>query len=294
MRILLTGASGLLGTAIVKAAHERGLTCDAMPRPSPALQGVTPASLAQAMQGYDLLIHAAANTNVEQCEIAPDDCYRDNFLLTELFAQAALLAGVKLVFISSTGIYGDAQDTPYREYDIVNPGTHHHRSKRMAEQTVLNLNADSLVLRTGWLFGGPAANPKNFVARRIDEGRAAMQGKGYIESNSEQHGVPCFNQDVADRILDLAGAGWSGVFNCVNNGSASRYEYVKAVIELAGLPLEVRPSNAAAFKRKAKVSNNEMAVNWKMESLGWVAMPEWRASLEHYINTLLSASMEQA
>ena len=284
MRILLTGANGLLGGAIQVAACEQGWTCDAFARPPLASGSVTPDSLAKSMQGYDLLIHTAANTNVEQCEIFPDDCYRDNFSLTELLAHAASIAKVKFIFISSTGIYGDGQDSAYAEYDITQPATHHHRSKKMAEQSVLRQDARNLVVRTGWLFGGDAANPKNFVARRIDEARTALRGKGYIESNAEQCGVPCFNQDVAVRILQLAQAGWSGIFNCVNNGSASRYEYVKAVIELAGVPIEVRASSAAVFNRKAKVANNEMAKNWKMESLGFGPMPEWRSSLAIYIN----------
>lgn len=283
MKILLTGASGLLGTAVQNAANSRGWTCDSFARPSLASGDVKTSTLANAMRGYDVLIHAAANTNVEQCEISPDDCYRDNFLLTELLAQAAFIARVKMVFVSSTGVYGDGKNIAYREYDAVSPGTHHHRSKQMAEQSVLSQDARNLVVRTGWLFGGPRNNPKNFVARRIDEARLALQKNAYLESNAEQRGVPCFNVDIAVRILELANNEWSGIFNCVNSGDASRYEYVKAVIELAGIPVEVRSSGAAIFNRKAKVANNEMAENWKMQSLGLAPMPDWRSSLAMYI-----------
>ena len=288
MKILLTGATGLLGSAIVEAAQQRHTVCDALARPSSSLHDFTTAALTDRLRGYDVLIHAAANTDVEQCETAPDDCYRDNFLLTELLAIAAANANVKMVFISSTGIYGDAQQTPYREYDSVHPQTHHHRSKAMAEQAVMGQDRRNLVIRTGWLFGGAAANPKNFVARRIEEARNAVKGKGFIESNAEQRGVPCFNQDIAARILDLAALDRNGVYNCVNNGSASRYDYVSAVVQLAGMSLDVKPSSAAAFNRKAKVSNNEMAINWKMDALGMCAMPEWRDSLSHYIQNVLS------
>ena len=283
MKILLTGAGGLLGTAIQDTAATRTSICDPFARPSQSSSDVNASSLADAMRGYDVLIHAAANTNVEQCEISPDECYRDNFLLTELLAQAALIARVKMVFVSSTGVYGDGKNTPYREYDGISPGTHHHRSKQMAEQSVLGHHAGNLVVRTGWLFGGPANNPKNFVARRIEEARLALQTNGHIESNAEQRGVPCFNVDIAARLLELACGEWSGIFNCVNSGDASRYEYVKSVIKLAGIPVEVRPSGASIFNRKAKVANNEMAENWKMQSLGLASMPDWRSSLAKYI-----------
>ncbi|KQQ31085.1 hypothetical protein ASF61_17850 [Duganella sp. Leaf126] len=292
MKLRLTGAGGLLGSAVMAAAAQRGDRCDALARPvlgqfagSGAGQpAITAAQLAPALAGYDVLVHAAANTNVEACETAPDDCYRDNFLLTELLAEAAALAGVRMVFVSSTGVYGTGSDAPYREYQEAVPTTHHHRSKLLGEQRVLALDARNLVVRTGWLFGGSAANPKNFVARRIDEARAALAAGGHLASNAQQRGVPCWNHDVAARLLDLAQAGVSGVVNCVNSGNASRCEYVAAVVQLAGIAVDVQPSTAASFARKARVSHNEMADNWKMATLGWPDMPDWRASLAAYLH----------
>jgi len=286
MKLLLTGAGGLLGSAVISAAAARGDACQSLARP--VLGSVAATQLAQQLQGCDLLLHAAANTNVEQCETDPDACYRDNFLLTELLAQAAALAGARMLFVSSTGLYGTGSDAPYHEYDAAEPTTHHHRSKLLGEQAVLAANSANLVVRTGWLFGGTPDNPKNFVARRIDEARKAKAESRHIESNAEQRGVPCWNRDVAMRMLDLAAAGVTGVVNCVNSGNASRYEYVRAVAELSGAGVEVRPSSAAGFNRKAKVSPNEMADNWKMRMLGWPDMPDWRASLTTYLRTELA------
>ena len=309
MKLLLTGAGGLLGSAVIDAATARGDICRPLARPSLDGSGAAgrdaapgagangyhagaglgaAALLARELQGYDLLLHAAANTNVEQCETDSDACYRDNFLLTELLARAAALAGVRMLFVSSTGLYGTASDAPYREYEAAAPTTHHHRSKLLAEQAVLAASPHNLVVRTGWLFGGAAATPKNFVARRIDEARKAAAEGRHIESNTEQRGVPCWNRDVAMRMLDLAAAGVAGVVNCVNSGNASRYEYVAAVVELAGCGVSVQPSGAAGFNRKAKVSPNEMADNWKMRMLGWPEMPDWRVSLQTYLRTELA------
>jgi dTDP-4-dehydrorhamnose reductase len=280
MNILLTGASGLLGSAIMAQAQQLGMRCDPMPRP--ALGRDTMHQLQARFSGYDVVIHAAANTDVEKCEVEPDGCYADNFLLTELIAQAAAKAGVRTAFVSSTGIYGDWQDAPYREYDAVHPTTHHHRSKYLGEQAVLAAHGANLVVRTGWLFGGPTAKPKNFVARRIEEAQRARAG--FISSNREQRGVPCYSADVAQRIIELCQANAVGVYNCVNSGNASRLEYVQAIVELAGLQVEVRPSDAASFNRKAKVSRNEMAESWKSAALGWPALPLWRDSLARYLN----------
>jgi dTDP-4-dehydrorhamnose reductase len=233
--------------------------------------------------GADLLIHAAANTNVEQCETDPQTCYRDNFLLTELVARAAAIAGIKLVYVSSTGVYGAYQDEPYTEYSEARPPTHHHRAKQLGEQAVLALSASNIVVRTSWLFGGRTENPKNFIARRLEEAHKALANGACLYSNSEQRGVPTFTLDVAQRVLALVESGHTGLFNCVNQGHASRQEYVQAIIETAGIPVPVLPTSAASFNRKAQVSNNEMALNWKMDCLGFPAMPHWRESLGVYM-----------
>ena len=283
MKILLSGASGLLGSAISQTASEKGYPCQPFTRTS--VWQHTDAELVQQMAGHDWFIHAAANTNVEQCEVDPDSCYRDNFLLTERLARAAAQAGLRFVFMSSTGVYGAGGQESYKEYQTAHPTTHHHTSKYLAENIVQQINPCNLVLRTGWLFGGDPASPKNFVARRIDEAKAAIAAGGIIKSNTEQRGVPCSTRDVAARILLLMEHGAAGLFNCVNTGSASRFDYVRAIINFADLPVEVQPTSAGNFNRKANVSNNEMAVNWKMDNMQLPAMPSWEYSLQDYIQS---------
>jgi len=286
VKLLLSGANGLLGSAILNEAARRSFGADAFMRRQ---AWDTPVGrLPELLAGHDWFIHCAANTNVEQCETDPSACYRDNLLLTEMLARAAHAASMRFVLVSSTGVYGTASDEPYREYDAVAPTTHHHRSKVLAEQAVLALHPDNLVIRTGWLFGGAAANPKNFVARRLEEARAAAISGTVLRSNAEQWGVPSYVGDVAARLLDLAAAGHAGVFNCVDGGRASRFDYVQEIVRLAGLPVEVQPIAADAFGRKARVSHNEMAENWKAQQLGFAPMPDWRESLGEYVASLLA------
>jgi dTDP-4-dehydrorhamnose reductase len=102
-------------------------------------------------------------------------------------------------------------------------------------------------------------------------------------SNSEQHGCPTFTEDVAERILLLIKERCSGIYNVVNEGNASRLEYVRAIVEAAGLTVPVESADAALFNRRAKVSSNEMAVNWRAQETGLPAMPCWRDSLRRYI-----------
>ncbi|QGZ40169.1 dTDP-4-dehydrorhamnose reductase [Pseudoduganella flava] len=277
MTILLTGAGGLLGGELMRQAECRPLARSALdwrePRNNDAL-----------FDGIDVLVHAAANTNVEQCERDPATCYRDNLALTELLAQSAARRGKRMVFISSTGVYGAAAMTPYTEYEPAVPTTHHHRSKLLAEQSVLRICPDALVLRVGWLFGGPPENPKNFVARRIEEARAA--GTTPLRSNAQQQGNPTYVGDVARRLLELLALGQAGIFNCVGEGVATRHAYVSEIVRLAGVDVPVLPADAAHFNRVARVSDNEAAVNWRSELAGLAPMPAWQDSLATYMNQL--------
>lgn len=285
MRILLTGASGLLGSAIHSVAKDKNWTVTPLSRNVIWSAGV--GELVSEMKNFDVVVHAAANTNVEQCEINSADCYRDNLQLTEVLASAAAEAATKFVFISSTGVYGALKEAPYKESDPCAPTTVHHSSKYQAECSVLKASNTSLVIRTGWLFGGALENPKNFVARRIEEGMTAQRDGATLKSNAQQFGTPSYCIDVAERVLLLTERNDQGIFNCVNAGTASRFEYVRAIISAAQLSVDVTPANAQDFNRRAPVSNNEMAENWRMAEIGLDPMPYWRDSLDMYVKTLM-------
>jgi dTDP-4-dehydrorhamnose reductase len=286
MRLLISGAGGLLGSALTKVATDRGHTCSVFDRSSMVigLDGAAAAELDTRFDGIDHFVHAAANTNVEGCEADPNTCYRDNLLLTELLCAAAKRRSVPMTFISSTGVYGSHQAKPWAEYDEARPCTHHHRSKLLGEQRVMAASASNLVVRTGWLFGGGAQAAKNFVAKRIIEARAAKNG--FIQSNDQQRGCPTLVEDLAARVLDLIALNADGIFNAVNVGSASRFEYVREIVARACLEVEVRPVAAGDFKRVAPVSDNEMAINWRADSLGLPPMRTWQAALIDYLGTL--------
>lgn len=281
MNVIITGASGLLGSSCRETFARHCI--DVSPLSRERARVIVRTRHAVDLVGADVVIHAAANTNVEQCEIDPDVCYRDNYLLTDGIAAACVSAGVPLVYISSTGVYGEGQDLPYREYAEPRPTTNHHRAKLLGEQAVLSASPRNLVIRTGWLFGGAFDNPKNFIARRIEEADNAARLGQVLFANSEQRGCPTFTEDVAERLLLLIQERRSGIYNVVNEGNASRLEYVRAIVEEAGLTVPIESVNAASFNRRAKVSSNEMAVNWRARETGLPDMPYWRDSLSRYV-----------
>lgn len=280
MRVLVLGAGGLLGTALqsvlggqVVATAGRG-RLDV--RDPAGIQAVV------ADADADLVVNCAAHTDVDGAERAPDVAFAANAVLPGLVAGACRRAGATLLHISSTGCYGDGKATPYTEEDEPRPTTVHHRSKLSGERAVRESGCEFLILRTGWLFGGSAGQPKNFVWRRLLEARGAET----LLSDPHQHGNPTFATDVARQCLPLMALGIRGTFNCVSGPGASRLDYVGEIVHASGLACRVEPSTTP-FARAAAVSANEMAVNYRLGLLGQDAMPPWRDALRRYVAQLL-------
>lgn len=281
MRVLVTGAGGMLGSTVVDvfADHELvrvGRTQLDVGRPRSIAALVADA-------GPDVVINCAAHTDVEGAERDPDAAFAANAVLPGLLGTAARSSGAVLVHLSSTGCYGDWKTDPYSDEDPVRPTTAHHRSKASGEQAVRDSGCEHLILRAGWLYGGPPGGAKNFVWKRLLEARGAER----MTSDTSQRGVPTYAEDVARQIAVLLEAGVRGTFNVVAHGAASRYEYVSEIVRLSGLPCAVTPG--PAFKRLAAVSPNEVAVNHRLGLLGLDRMRDWREPLAAYVSGLLAS-----
>lgn len=276
--IALVGATGLLGTAFRQGFGDRIISLD---RSMLDLEdsGALRSKLEQT--GAGVLINCAAHTDLEAAERDPEPDRRANLLLPSMLARACEAAGATMIQFSSTGCYGRWKDDPYIEVDPLRPTTVHHRHKAEAEDAVRNAGCPSLILRTGWLFGGARDQPKNFVWRRMQDGRKSA----VMTSDSTQFGVPTWVDDVVSQTGVLIDSAANGTFNVVAGGYTNRFGYVSAILEDAGIPCEVTPG--PAFRRLADVSHNETALNQKLQNLQIDQMPEWRLSLSAYIAKLL-------
>ncbi len=233
----------------------------------------------------NIIIHTAAYTDVEGCEINVDKAYKVNTLGTQNLVNYCVDKDVLFVYISSTGIYGASKENVYNEFDEVEPTTVHHKSKYEAEKIVQNHLNKYLILRTGWLYGGKKTHHKNFVYKRFLEAKT----KDIIYSDSLQIGNPTYVLDFVNQIEILLNNNLYGIFNCVNQGNnISRYDYVKKIIDLFNIQSNVEIAPDGMFSRIAPVSNNESAVNYKLNLLDLNVMDNWEKSLKDYIQKLKS------
>ena len=277
MKLLLTGATGMLGSAFAAWPDMSAILVDRA-----QLRLADPMTIYRlvAQSGADGLINCAAHVDAERGETDPDPVYASNAMLPGVLAIACRRAGIPLVHFSSTGCYGAWKNTPYSEEDAVAPTTVHHRSKIAGEMAVRDAGCEHLILRAGWLFGGLPTHKKNFVWRRLVE--AATTPK--LASDTAQFGNPTFVGDVVSQCLALLQLGVRGTFNCVAQGTASRFDYVARIVAASGLACELVPSGP--FARVAPVSFNEMAINYRLGLMGLDRMPAWTASVDRYVATL--------
>lgn len=282
-RIVLTGAGGLLGSAFRQRLAGADLMC--LGRQALAVEQAADWMARLQHHKPTLILHCAADTRVDAAEAEPAAAWQANALLPELLAQVARRTGARMVHFSSTGCYGDAVDgseAPHGDYAPLLARSAHHRAKVAGEAAVQASGAEALILRLGWLYGGGADAPRNFVMARIREAR----GRDELASDPTQRGNPTWVEDVVTQTLTLLDAGMTGTFNCVAQGSATRIEYVQRILAEAGLTTRLVPQR---FHRQAPVAANEAARTDKLSWIGLNVMPPWEEALARYVAQLISS-----
>ena len=280
LNIFITGGNGLLGSSFGTLNTDNKIYFGS--RQDFDLSDKQAAANFFQENTFDVVIHCAANTNVEQCEVEPENCRNVNVRGTQNVLEACKEQKPLFIFISSTGNYGNYQDEPFKETDSCRPTTEHHKSKVDAEKLVQESGLEYLIIRTGWLFGGNKEHQKNFVYKRFLE----ASKKDELFSNPFQKGNPTWTQEVVQQIIKLINENKRGIYNCVSTGAASRLDYVEAIVKGFGLSCAVKSASKEHFNRKAPVSDNEVATNQKLKEEDVCVMSTWQDALEEYIKQL--------
>lgn len=274
MKICLTGASGLLGSKFKERIDQ--ISCYTLVvLDHNRILAASISDLQSELKDVDLLIHCAAATNVERCEQEKEWCYTGNTFLTEKLCRSTRAT---ILYVSSTGVYGSNLASPCIEYDPVTPTTVHHRAKLAAEDFVKSHSASNIIIRTGWLYGSRPAN--DFVNKIYSEMQVC---DGPIRSNKDQYGCPTLTGSVVARCFEIIKNDGFGVFNVVNSGAASRYDYVCAIRDCLSPSTEVLPVSSEYFKRIAPVPKNESARSIRIQCFGLNELSDWRVELKKYL-----------
>lgn len=281
MRLLITGAKGQLGRALQAAlsGHELALI------DLPELDILDRAGLKDSVLAFrpDVVIHAAAYTDVDGCAREPELAYRVNALGTRNVALACQAAGCALAYVSTNEVFDGRKTEPYLEFDPPNPINAYGKSKLAGEQFTRDLLSRFYIVRTAWLYGRGGSNFVTKIIQRADQDRR-------LRVVSDEVGSPTFADDLADALAQLVGTGAYGVYHLVNAGLASRFEFAAKIVELSGrayVPIE--PIASSEFQRASVPPSYTPLRNYVGAELG-IRLRPWPAALAEYISACLPTS----
>jgi dTDP-4-dehydrorhamnose reductase len=290
MKILLTGASGMLAAEItpqlIRQKHQV-IETDAKPR-NPSIQTLDITAQHDVVnmitaQRPDFVFHLAAETNVDLCEQNPDHAFRVNTLGTENIALACQKEDVPLLYISTAGVFPGDKKEPYTEFDDPKPVNVYGVSKFEGEKIVQRLLSRYFIIRAGWMVGGWEID-KKFVFKIIQQ---LKEGKTELKAVADKFGSPTFTKDFAANLMNIVETDRYGIYHLANKGTASRFDIAVKIVEFMGLAggVKVSPVGSDQFPLPAPRANSEMMRNYRLELLGLNQMPHWEESLKNYIQT---------
>jgi len=257
-KILVLGARGMLGHDLqrvfpdaVLRGHDVDIT-DAR-KVSETLREIKP----------ELVINAAAYTDVDGCEDHRDHAFAVNGEAPLYLARACRDTGACLVHYSTDYIFDGTQKS-YREHDAPRPINAYGESKLLGEKNIRETMDDYRIIRTSWLFG---THGKNFVETMIRLSREMPE----VRVVNDQFGKPTYTADLAQKTVEIAGL-TPGIYHITNDGICSWFEFAQAIIP------NVVPCSTADYPRKAKRPAYSVLVNTKT-----TPMRPWNEALAAYL-----------
>lgn len=288
MVILVTGAAGMLASEVIPALKQEGhqvFGVDVHQRlPDIAALDITRLDDVRVMVEKikpEWIFHLAAETDVDRCEREPDHAFRVNTIGTENIALICQKMGIKLVYISTAGVFFGDKPDPYHEYDAPNPANIYGVSKWKGEEAVSRLLKEFFIVRAGWMVGGWEID-KKFVFKIVTQ---LKEGKKELMVVSDKYGSPTFTKDFAKNLTQLFKTGRYGLYHMTNQGTCSRYDIALKIVAFMGLEnqVKVKPINSAQFPLSAPRARSEMMRNMHLDLIGLNMMPHWEESLQQYI-----------
>jgi len=277
--MLVTGASGQLGTAFRKHLGDRAQYVDL-----PELDLTDAKAIRETIRDLEpkTVINCAAYTAVDRAETEEDAAFAVNATATETMAAACADVGARFVTYSTDYVFDGTKLDPYVESDTTSPINAYGRTKLAGEEAALAANPGSLVIRTSWLMSG---THRNFASVMLD-----LIGKGDVTVVADQRGRATFVDDLVSGSCDALDSGVTGVLHMANAGATTWYEIARMIAEFAGLdPGRVSPCTTADYPTAAARPQNSVLDSERIEVLGLSELPSFRAALERAVYELQSS-----
>ena len=281
MRVLVTGAAGLLGSAVVDAFRAAG---DEVHAAVHATLDIVDSDAVERLVGGlrpDVIVNCAAYNDVDAAETHPIEALQVNAFGVRALAAAARRADAALVHYSTDFVFDGEGDRPYVEDDPPNPQSVYASSKLLGEWFAPDVPRH-YVLRVESLFGGPGlgkGSRRGSLGTIVDRMRAGEVVPVFVDRTVS----PSYTPDVAaaTRALITSGAPW-GTYHCVNAGSATWKEVADEAARLLGVTLRIEELTLGKLAAPARRPRYCAMSPARLASLG-IAMPPWQDALRRFL-----------
>ncbi len=275
-KVWIAGAKGQLGSAVREMLEQGGahelLTTDRdvditdLERVCAYTDGNAP----------DVIINCAGLTDLAVCERHVEDAYRVNALGARNLAIAAKRTDAKLIHISTDDVFDGTAKKPLTEFDHVNPRTVYGKSKLAGEDFVRELASRHVIVRSSWIYG----DTKNNFVSYILEG---LLTEDTIFVPVDQVSTPTSARELARFLMKLIDSSEYGIYHASCEGMCSRYEFAKEIVRLSGKRVNIEPLTAGDNPSMVNRPRYTLLDNFMMRVSGIYQMPDWRESLEQFM-----------
>ena len=280
MKVLVTGASGMLGHDVCTAFRQAGN--EIVPTGSAELNVADPAQTRSVILAEmpDLVVHCAAYTDVDGCERDPDKAYRVNAIGSGNVATACNAAGAQLIAISTDFVFDGQKTEPYTEFDEPRPLGIYGASKLAGEQMARVACSEHKIVRTSWLFGEHGkCFPKTIL-------NAALT-RPELRVVADQYGTPTGTIDLAQALVTLSNISLAGTYHIANAGACTWHDLAAETLRLAGLAeVKLTPIRADEWPTPTSRPMYSALRPYVWELLGHAPLRPWREALSDVINVL--------
>ena len=281
MRIVIAGAGGRLGAALMRVYREKfdvvGFNHAQLDLANPGEVRLNIENLA-----FDLLINAAAFTNVDLCEEEKERAFAVNADAPKLIAEICAAKKAKLIHFSTDYVFDGERRKPYVEEDAARPISVYGESKRAGEKYVLEASDRNLVVRVSWVFG---PDRPSFIDAMIKRARDEEK----IKAIADKWSTPTYTSQIAEmlpRMFDVD----AGIVHLTSSGQCTWQEYAQQALDCcakAGISLKaktVAPLKLADMKNwVARRPVYSVLSTAKYQALTGIAPRSWRDAVADYI-----------
>jgi dTDP-4-dehydrorhamnose reductase len=285
LKVIITGAAGLVGRAAVATFKAKGDSVIGLSRHELDISDESAVREQIDHASPDVVVNCAAWTDVDGCESDPQRALRANAVGPELLALACRRIGALLITISTDYVFDGTKEGFYDQRDQPNPQSVYAKSKLEGERRPQIAWARTIIIRSGYIFG---QDGRNFLSTFLTYARAGQA----LKAIDDCFGTPTYAPHLAERLYQLAKIDLPGTYHVVNSGAGASFkEFIESGVNLAELDSTlVEPVSMHSLARPAARPLNSRLRCLLSPAIGLEEMPHWRDALrEHVEQTALTA-----